>query len=65
MVYKKVEEFCNGNNINKKLIDPLYNKINQSLNTIRIISNNLHLSDNDLLAINKLRNNVGNNKNNN
>ena len=65
VVYKKVEEFCNGNNINKKLIDPLCNKINQSLNTIRIISNNLHLSDNDLLAINKFRNNVGNNKNNN
>ena len=31
VIYKKVEEFCNVNNINTKLIDPLYNKINQSL----------------------------------
>ena len=64
VIHKKVEEFCNGNNINKKLIDPLCNKINQSLNTIRIINNNLKLNDNDLLVINKLRNNFCNKKNN-
>ena len=65
VIYKKVEEFCNNNNINKKLIDPLYNKINQSLNTIRNINNNLNLNNNDLSIINKyINNNIDNSKNN-
>ena len=62
-VYNKVVEFCNNNSISEKLIDPLYNKINQSLNTLKTINNNLLLNENDFLILNKLRNIIGNNKN--
>ena len=62
-VYNKIVEFCNNNSISEKLIDPLYNKINQSLNTLKTINNNFHLNENDFLILNKLRNIIGNNKN--
>ena len=62
-VYKKVVEFCNDNFNDEKLIMPLYNKVNQSLNTLKIINNNLLLNENDYVILNKLRNIIGNNKN--
>ena len=64
-VNKKVIEFCNENFINEKLIGPLLNKVNQSLNTLKIINNNYILNDNDFIILNKLRNIISNNKKNN
>ena len=61
-IYKKVEEFCKVNFINDKLIGPIYNKINQSLNALKII-NNFALNENDLLFLYKIKSNIGKNKN--
>ena len=62
IVYKKVKDFCNDNVINDKLIDPIFNKINQSLNTFKII-NNFALNEDDLLILYKIKSNIGKNKN--
>ena len=61
----RVVEFCNENNINKRLIEPLYKKINRSLDTLKNFDNNFSLNKNDLLVLNKLKNIVGNNEENN
>jgi len=61
----RVVEFCNENNINKRLIEPLYKKINRSLDTLKNFDNNFSLNKDDLLVLNKLKNIVGNNEENN
>ena len=61
----RVVEFCNENNINKRLIEPLYKKINRSLDTLKNFNNNFSLNKDDLLVLNKLKNIVGNNEENN
>ena len=53
-IYKKVEEFCKVNFINDKLIGPIYNKINQSLNALKMI-NNIALNLNYILNLYKKR----------
>ena len=64
-VNKKVLEFCKDNFINEKLIEPLLNKVNQGLNTLKIVNNNFLLNENDFIILNKLRNVIGKkNKNN-
>ena len=64
-VNKKVIEFCNDNFINEKLIEPLVNKVNQGLNTLKLVNNNFLLNENDFIILNKLRNVLGKkNKNN-
>ena len=64
-VNKKVIEFCNDNFINEKLIEPLVNKVNQGLNTLKLINNNFLLDEKDFIILNKLRNVIGKkNKNN-
>ena len=64
-VNKKVIEFCNDNFINEKLIEPLVNKVNQGLNTLKLVNNNFLLNENDFIILNKLRNVIGKkNKNN-
>ena len=54
-VNKKIVEFCNENFINEKLIKPLLNKVNQSLNTLKTINNNYILNENDSVILNKLK----------
>ena len=61
-VYIKVKEFCNDNGISDKLIDPIYNKINQSLITLKNI-NNFALNENDYLVLYKIKSNIGKIKN--
>ena len=64
-IFEKVVEFCNDNSISEKLVQPLYNKVNQSLNTLEIIYNsNLPLNKNDFLILNKVKNISSNNENN-
>ena len=64
-IFEKVVEFCKDNYINEKLVQPLYNKVNQSLNTLEIINNNnLPLNKNDFLILNKVKNISDNNENN-
>jgi hypothetical protein len=64
-VNKKVIEFCKDNFINEKLIEPLVNKVNQGLNTLKLINNNFLLDEKDFIILNKLRNVIGKkNKNN-
>jgi len=64
-ILEKVVEFCKDNCINEKLVQPLYNKVNQSLITLEIINNNnLPLNKNDFLILNKVKNISGNNENN-
>ena len=60
----KVIEFCNENNINKRLIDPLYKKINRSLDTLKKLNNNFAVNRDELLILNKLKNSLGNNNEN-
>ena len=57
----KVIEFCNENGINKRMIEPLYKKINRSLNTLENFNNNFSLNKDDILVLNKLNSIVGNN----
>ena len=61
----KVIEFCNENNINKRLIEPLYKKINRSLDTLKKLNNNFEFNRDELLILDKLKNSVGNNNENN
>ena len=64
-IFEKVVEFCKDNCINEKLVQPLYNKVNQSLNTLEIINNNnMPLNKNDFLILNKVKNFSTNNENN-
>ena len=60
----KVIEFCNENDINKRLIEPLYKKINRSLDTLKKLNNNFEFNRNELLILNKLKNSLGNNNEN-
>ena len=53
-VRERVEEFCKENNIREKLIEPLYNKVNKSLNALEII-NNMSLNKNDFFILNKIK----------
>ena len=55
-IKQKILEFCKDNNINKKLVEPLINKVNQSLNTLEIINNNMTLNKNDFLVLDKVKN---------
>ena len=55
-INERVKEFCKGNGINKKLVEPLINKVNQSLNTLEIINNNMMLNKNDYLILDKIKN---------
>ena len=64
-VNKKVIEFCKDNSINEKLIEPLLNKVNQGLNTLKIVNTNFLLNEKDFITLNKIRNIIGKkNKNN-
>jgi hypothetical protein len=60
----RVVEFCNENNINKRLIEPLYKKINRSLDTLKKLNNNFEVNRDELLILNKLKNSLGNNNEN-
>ena len=60
----KVIEFCNENDINKRLIEPLYKKINRSLDTLKKLNNNFEVNRDELLILNKLKNSLGNNNEN-
>ena len=61
----KVVKFCIENSINKRMIDPLYKKINRSLDTLENLNNNFSLNKDELLVLNKLKTLVGNNNQNN
>ena len=54
-ISEKVEEFCKTNFMNDKLFLPLYNKVKQSLEALKIVKNKLSLNENDFLILNKLR----------
>ena len=62
-ISEKVEEFCKINNISEKLVEPLINKVNQSLDTLETI-NNMHLKKNDFLILDRVKNISDGNKNN-
>ena len=61
----KLVEFCNENGINKRMIEPLYKKINHSLSTLENFNNNFSLNKDELLVLNKIKTFVGNNNKNN
>ena len=50
-----VQEFCNDNFINEKLIEPLCNKIKQSLSKIEQVTNNARLSRDSVLMLEKAK----------
>ena len=54
-IREKVIEFCKDNNIDDKLVEPLINKVNQSLNTLGII-NSMILNKNGFLILDKIKN---------
>ena len=60
----KVIEFCNENSINKRMIEPLYRKINRSLDTLENFNNNFSLNKDDIMVLNKVNSIVGNNNQN-
>jgi hypothetical protein len=62
-IYEKVVEFCKNNSISEKLVEPLINKVNQSLDTLEII-NNMNLKKNDYLILDRVKNISDGNKNN-
>ena len=55
-INERVEKFCNDNGINKEIVEPLINKINQSLIILETINNNMVLNKNDYLILNKIKN---------
>ena len=59
-INEKIIDFCKDNNISEKLVEPLYNKVDQSLKTLEII-NNMSLNKNDYLILDKIRNIADNN----
>ena len=63
VISERVLEFCKDNNISEKLVEALVFKVNQSLNTLEIISN-MSLNKNDFLILDKVKNNFDNNKDN-
>ena len=62
-INEKVLEFCKENNINKKLVEPLVNKVIQSLGTLELI-NNMNLNKKDFLILDKVKNGNDINKDN-
>ena len=60
-IKEKVIEFCKENRIDKRMIEPLYKKINHSLDTLNNFNNNFSLNKDEILLLNKLKNLVGNN----
>ena len=54
-IYNVILSFCNDNNIDNKLVIPLYNKINQSLNKLKEVTNNMLLKREDVLLLNSLK----------
>ena len=50
--------FCNDNNIDEKLIIPLYNKINRSLNKLKEVKKTMILNREDMVLLNSLKNNL-------
>ena len=63
-VEMRVIEFCNENRVNKRLIEPLYKKINRSLDILKKFNDNFSFNKEELLELNKLKNIVGNNNEN-
>ena len=63
-VEMRVIEFCNENRVNKRLIEPLYKKINRSLDILKKFNDNFSFNKEELLELNKLKNLVGNNNEN-
>ena len=61
----KVMEFCIENHIDKKMNDLLYKKINHSLDTLNNFTNNFSFNKDDVILLNKLKDIVGNNEQNN
>ncbi len=57
-IYNMVLAFCNDNNIDEKLIIPLYNKINRSLNKLKEVKNIMILNREDMVLLNSLKNNL-------
>ena len=62
-INERVYEFCNDNNISKKLVEPLIYKVTQSLKALEIISN-MSLNKSDFLILDKVKNNFDSNKDN-
>ena len=54
-IYNVVLAFCNENNIDEKLAIPLYNKINQSLNKLKEVTNYMILNKEDILLLNSAK----------
>ena len=55
-IRETIVEFCKVNNIGDKLVEPLINKVNQSLSTLEIINNSMLLNKNDYLILDKDKN---------
>ena len=55
-IRETIVEFCKVNNIGDKLVEPLINKVNQSLSTLEIINNSMLLNKNDYLILDKIKN---------
>ncbi len=54
-IYETVSQFCTDNYINEKLIEPLCNKINQSLDEINIVTNYTQLNRDGVLMLEKAK----------
>ena len=55
-INEKVLDFCKNNTISENFIEPLVNKINQSLKTLEVIKTNMTLDKNEFLILDKVRN---------
>ena len=55
-INETILDFCKNNNIHENLIEPLVNKINQSLNTLEVIKSNMTLDKNEFLILDKVKN---------
>ena len=54
-IYVLVSQFCNDNYIKEKLIEPLCNKINQSLIKLNIVTNYVQLNREDIVMLEKAK----------
>ena len=55
-ISEKVLDFCKNNNISENLLEPLVNKISQSLITLELIKSNMTLDKKEFLILDKVKN---------
>ena len=54
-IYLLVKQFCDENYMNENLVKPLINKIQQGLNKLNIVMNNIELTKNGVIMLEKAK----------